>query len=471
MNRIQFESLWNLPIGCLFILLLSGFACRKDQRDGHKRPNFIVVYTDDQQFNALGAIGNQVIITPNIDRVASGSMAFHEAHVVFSLCSPSRAALLTGRYGSQNGVLGLGSTLKAGERTLAQFLKQHNYNTAMTGKWHIKPTPDQLGFDICSYFFGNGTYYGRKVIHYGDTIFPQNHVDEFGVQQSIKFIEKSAFQANPFFLFHCPQTPHMNGELIWDAEESTKALYRIDAMPVPANHLDDLQDKPPYLKNVRNKTQADKYGYPDSTSIRLHTRDYYAVITELDKFLGELFNKIDELNLWDNTYLIFMSDNGWMLGDHGFTSKVLPYRPSTLVPLFIKGPEIDAGVTRTLVSNLDIFPTILQLADIPISNNIHGRSLVPLLHGDVLKDRDHLIYEGLGSYGGSGYNLTVIDEEYRYIETYATSNLVAIQFQELYHRINDPLEMKNLAKNSAYIETMKAMRKKINKYKQSVLPH
>src|SRR5690606_19281874 len=152
--------------------------------------------------------------------------------------------------------------------------------------------------------------------------------------RSADFLREAASTGKPFFLFHCTQLPHMNADLQWKAKPETLEKYKASDMPVAENRLDDLTLKPPYLRAVRNRTQAAKYGYPAEEAIQHHTKEYYAVITEMDAALGTVFEAVDELGLRGNTYIIFLSDNGWMLGDHGFTSKVLPYQPSTQVPFF-----------------------------------------------------------------------------------------------------------------------------------------
>lgn len=414
-----------------------------------EKPNFIVIYTDDQQYEGMG-LYNPAVVTPEMDRLAGQGFQFSNAQVAFSLCSPSRAALLTGNYGSRNGVLGLGSSLNADQTTITQYLHEAGYTCGLSGKWHIRQDPGTLGFDFCSYFRGNGSYYGREVIHLGDTLYPAMHVDEFGVKQSMAFVESCLAKGNPFFLFHCPQTPHMNGALIWDAREESKEKYRIGDMPVPGNHLDDLDQKPGYLHSVRNRLQAYHYGYPDSLAIQEHTRDYYAVISELDAFLGVLFDRVQQPDLRNNTYVIFMSDNGWMLGDHGFTSKVLPYESSTHVPFWITGPGIRQGINGSLVSNLDIFPTVLELAHLQVPPEVDGKSLFPILTGESMEVRDHFIYEGLGSYGGSLPNLTLISGSLRYIVTYEDETLSEVVYRELYDRKTDSLEMHNLVHREAY---------------------
>lgn len=454
----------------LLLLLTTCESTRTSSKEKLTRPNFIIIYTDDQQYNGAGFNENPIIKTPNLDKMADQAMVFTNAHVAFSLCSPSRAALLTGRYGIANGVLGLGSKLNKGERSLAYYLKQEGYRTAHFGKWHLGQPPVKLDFETYNYFKGNGTYYERKFITVNDTIFPEIHCDEYATEKAIEFLEEMSQDAEkPFFLFHCTQTPHMNGELVWDAKPTSKEIYQIDDMPVPPNHLDNLQGKPTYLHTVRNRTQAMKYGYPDSLAIQSHTRDYYAVISEMDRFLGKLFNKIDTLGLNENTYIIFMSDNGWMLGDHGFTSKVLPYLPSTHVPLWIKGPNVPIGRDSSIVTNLDIFPTILSLAGSQILKNLHGESLSPLFQENVNWERKHLIYEGLGTYGGGKHNITVITPEMRYIETYTDEKLSEIKFKELYHQVTDPFELNNLADSIAHKNAVLSMQDKILNFKSSIV--
>lgn len=439
--------LLSLPLYLFFATKAFGY-----QHDDHfaERPNFIFIYSDDQRYDALGANGNPIIYTPELDKLANQGVRFTNANVVFSLCSPSRAALLTGRYGSANGVLELGSDLNQGEKTLAQYLKEAGYVTGMSGKWHLGKKPEETGFDFSVYFNSNGDYYNRLIFDEGNPIRPEIHCDQYCAARSVDFLEDVANSGKPFILFHNTQLPHMNGDLIWDAKEETKALYEVEDMPVANSRLDDLANKPDYLHTVRNFTQAKNYDYPNVLSIKEHTRDYYAVITEMDIYLLQLFESIEKLGLRDNTYIFFMSDNGWMLGEHGFTSKVLPYRPSTRVPFFVLGPELSPEINHEMVLNIDMAPTVLELAGIEIPTSMHGSSIVPLLKRDIMEWRDGFVYEGLGSYGGAKPNLTVITKKFRYIETYEDELLDKINYIELYDQQVDPDEIHNLAKIDKY---------------------
>lgn len=435
----------------------------------NKRPNIIFIFTDDQRYDALGANNNNVIITPELDKMAQQGIRFTNAHVVFSLCSPSRAALLTGRYGSANGVLQLGSDLNANEITVANYLQEAGYKTGISGKWHIGRHPADAGFDFSVYFEGNGTYYGRTIYDEGEKVNPEMHCDLYCAKRSVDFLKKAVEGDKPFFLWHNPQTPHMNGNLIWDARVETTKKYNVNDMPVANNRLDDLKNKPEYLNHVRNLTQAKVYGYPESNAIQQHTLEYYSVITEMDQFLGLLFNTLDELELRENTYIFFMSDNGWMLGEHGFTSKVLPYRHSPHVPFFVVGPELPTSVNNNIVLNIDMAPTILELAGIKIPSEIHGKSVIPILKNENKTWRSSFVYEGLGTYGGAKPNLTVISDEFRYIETYDDESLNTINFKELYDQKNDPSEMNNLVLDKNRQKLLNTIEQEINRHKREIL--
>ena len=448
------------------IILTFTFSCYSEK---DSRPNFIIIYTDDQRQDAVGFSGNHVIKTPSIDRMASKGMQFTNANVVFSLCSPSRAAVLTGRYGSANGVLHLDSDLNQNEKTIASYLKEVGYRTAISGKWHLGREPKNAGFDFYTFFKANGTYYGRTIFDMGEKVKSEIHCDEYCVNRSIDFLKDAVSKDQPFFLFHNTQLPHMNGKLIWDAKQETLDKYNQEEMPVAKNRFDNLENKPEYLKTVRNRVKALDYGYPDSIAIQKHTKDYYAVISEMDNALGRLFKTIEELDLMENTYIFFMSDNGWMLGEHGFTSKVLPYKPSTWVPAFVLGPDVKSKINKSIVLNIDMAPTILELAGLECPENIHGRSFSGLLTGEKQETREAFIYEGLGNYGGAKPNLTVVSKDFRYTETYEDESLGTIIFRELYQQIKDPNEMDNLVENASYQSIILEMKTYIENHRKEVL--
>jgi arylsulfatase A-like enzyme len=158
-----------------------------------------------------------------------------------------------------------------------------------------------------------------------------------------------------------------------------------------------------------------------------------------------------------------------MLGEHGFTSKVLPYYPSSSVPLFILGPNVKARTDENLILNIDMAPTILELAGVEVPKNIHGKSLKEVITDKERFVRNAFVYEGMGNYGGAKPNLTVVSKEYRYIVTYEDKSLSKAIFEELYNQKNDPDEMHNLAKNTKMKEIIKQMDSEIENHRKEIL--
>lgn len=471
LNKSHFKiDCFRLTTACTIPLLVAtSVAASQKVKMKQAQPNILVIYTDDQRYDALGANENKVIITPVLDELLSKGVRFNQAHVAYALSSPSRAAMLTGRYGSQNGVLDLKGVVNEGEVSVAQLLQEQGYTTAINGKWHLHQKPEQLGFDEACYFNSNGRFYKRTIHDHGQVVKPTEHCDSYCADKSVDFLRRQKGSDKPFFLYHCTQLPHMNHKRVWNALDETKAKYNVDDMPVAANHLDDLKDKPAYLKTVRNRKVAKEYGYPDTKAIQKHTRDYYSVITEMDSFLQRIIDELEAQGLMDNTYIFFMGDNGWMLGDHGFTSKVLPYRASTHVPFFVLGPGIKHTENNSLVSNIDIAPTMLELAGTQVPENMHGKSLLPILQKGKSKVRKAFVYEGLGKYGGAKPELATISGQYRYIVTFTDHGLKDIDFQELYDIEKDPDEMHNLAGEKKYKSVIKKLSKPIAKHRKKVL--
>ncbi|MDO8539940.1 MAG: sulfatase-like hydrolase/transferase [Opitutaceae bacterium] len=436
------------------------------------RPNVLFILTDDQRFDSVGANGNPHIHTPNLDRLAARSVRFTNANVVMSLCSPSRAAILTGRYGSSNGVTSLGAALRPGETTFAQHLKSAGYRTGMVGKWHIGGEPEAVGFDFSCFFRSNGTYFGRPVRDQGKDVRPAQHVDEYCVDRSIAFLEDAARRTGPFLLWHATQLPHMDNRNAWPSPEEFRALYDPKKLPLPSTIKGDLTGKPPYLAGVRNRTQADKYGYDDPAVVRGHVRDYYAVVTQLDGMIGRLLDALERLGLRDNTWIVFMSDNGWLLGEQRMTSKVLAYADSIRVPLMIAGPGLKPRVEPGLALNIDITPTLLELAALPASKTMHGRSLVPLLRDANSAWRDAFVYECLDSYGGTRPMLGAMNAEWSLIQTWETRadvGTAAPPFVELYHRRTDPAEQRNVAVEPANAAIREQLQREIRDHLAQIL--
>lgn len=417
------------------------------------QPNFIVITTDDQRADVIGALNRGATITPGLDRLVKRSLVFTDAHAVFALCSPSRAAILTGQYGSRNGVPFLDGALNEPQRSVAYQLRQRGYQTAVSGKWHLKTLPQEAGFDWAVTFYANGAWHNRAVNRNGETVKPAELIDLFTAHESARYLRERQ-RNKPFFLWHCTQLPHMDQNLKWPSTEKSLALYNPLKMLLPRtwNELATTNDKPPQLLTARNRTQALQYGYDKPERIRKHTQEYFAAISDLDDSLAPLWAAIDDEKLWENTFVIFLGDNGWMLSEHGLTSKVLAYKPSSQIPLMVAGPKLRAGRSSHLALNIDIAPTLLALADAPIPAGTQGK---PLPFARKTR-RDVFVYEGLEGYGGTKPFLAVISAQWKLIYTWDEAVQVgksAPSFVELYDRQRDPDEARNLAADAKLQKT------------------
>lgn len=424
---------------CTLIALAftSGFA------EAESRPNILFILTDDQRYDALGCAGNDIIRTPNLDRLAERGLRFENAFVTLSICSPCRAVCMTGQYNSRNGVTQVGNhRIAANSPHLPKLLRDAGYQTAMFGKWHMGDKPAELGFETFEYFTSNGPYYGRTFKVGDRTKRVDQFIDDYVADKCIDYVKEATKSDKPFFLWMCTQVPHMNHKHEWNARPETLQLYADADIQVPPSWHDDLSGKPPYLEAARSRQQALKYGYDKRENVLNHIRRYYAAVTEVDASIGRVLDHLEETGLNDNTWIVFMGDNGWLLGEHQFTSKVLAYEESMRVPMIIAGPKGRTGLEERFALNIDLAPTILELAGASADERMDGTSLVPILQGKNIDWRDRFVYEAPVSQLGTNPLWAVRTKNQKYIATHMPDGTF---FDEYYDLQKDPGELQNLA--------------------------
>ncbi len=379
-----------------------------------------------------------------MDALAARGVRFSNAFVTTSLCSPSRAAILTGRYARACGVPRLGGKLNAGERTVAQLLRERGYRTAHVGKWHLQNDPAAAGFDRAWVFHGNGPQRNRAVVEEGRKGVAPGHIDAWVADRSVEYLREAAKGDAPFVLFVNPQLPHMDGRRSWDVRPEFSAAYASVEPPVPDSWNDGFCGKPPDLPGGRSRQVALQDGLDTPEGIRARIRGYAAAVTEVDDHVGRVLRAVDEAGLAERTYVIFTSDNGWMIGEHGLTSKMLPYEASIRVPLVVAGPGIAPRVEPRIALNLDLAPTLLDLAGAPLPANLHGRSLAPLIRGESVPWRDRFLYDFPVEEIGVLPHATVRTERWKYVRTEDPA-APGGTFVELYDLATDPEERENRA--------------------------
>jgi arylsulfatase A-like enzyme len=452
MSRREFTRLGGaLALGTLASCKKGEMVLKKD------RPNVIFFMTDDQRWDGLSRAGNPYFNTPNIDRIAKEGAYFTNAFVTNSLCGPSRATCLTGKYSHNTGVRVNEGTFPTDQKTILERAREHGYLSAFVGKWHNKRWGRERELDYYFGFRGQGRYH--------DPVIQENHspeqtysgwVEDILAEKSIDFIRRAHLEAKPFMLCHWFKTPHQG----CIPAERHKDLYSDIEFPKPKTFNTDYEGKP---KAVR---EADmKIGGSGETSYvqdwNKFIRDYYRVLTGVDENVGRILDLLDELGLAENTLVIFTSDNGYFLGEHGFFDKRLMYEPSLRIPLVIRYPKaIKPGtVIDEFALNVDFAPTILDCAGIPIPEDVDGKSLRPLLEGREVEWREDFLYEYY-AYPDWHYvkpNKGIRTGKWKYIHYYDFPR----HEYELYDLENDPHEEHNLINDPVYKPVVEKLRKRL----------
>lgn len=461
------------------LLALLGCAATAAGALAEAPPNLLFIFTDDQRWNAIG-YRNPFAFTPNLDRISSEGLRFNQATIVLPVCTPARAAVLTGRYGMANGATTYGHPIKAEEVTFACLLQEAGYFTAMIGKWHNwlergnhddPPTafngdPRVFGFDEVRDMGNSRDFWQPIVLENGlRTRAPGTSLD-YEIDQTIDIIGRARQSEKPFAIYLSLLEPHgkmIRGGFNDHISDDVRRYYEehpLDTLPVPPSIFDDLVNKPPYLLTYRGRQMM--IGERPMSPQRFRANmNFLRLVTEMDFALGRLFEMLAREGLRENTYIIFMSDNGLFRGEHGFGSKGLHYEESIRVPAFVVGPGIRPGFDdRSLITNLDIKPTLLDLAGVDRPENLHGESLRRVLFDREPLPRPHVLYELPHPIPALGTKpaFSLRSHQWKFIRTYEDGPDAPATFEELYDLHTDPFEMTNLADRPEHRERLDAMR-------------
>lgn len=372
-----------------------------------KRPNIIFVMTDDQTVDQMSCYGNQILQTPNMDRIANEGTRFANAFCTNSLCAPGRGSILTGCYSGLHGIRGNSEKKGAIEQlnpdlpTFPQLLQQAGYQTALIGKYHIRQDP--VGFDEWRILPGQGVYFDPEFIENGVRTKYEGYVTDIITDKALYFL-KQIDESRPFCLLyqhkapHRPFTPaprhaHMYDEIefphpeTYDDDYATRRVAKLAKDMKFENSLaGDYNDLPENLTDEEKKEWI----------FQRFVKDHYRAVYGVDENLGRVLDFLDERGLTGDTLIIYTSDNGYFLGEYGWYDKRFMYEPSLRIPLVMRYPRLGfrGMVSDRMVLNVDIAPTILDLAGIPVPDHMHGRSLRPLLEGNTADNwRESIYYE------------------------------------------------------------------------------
>jgi arylsulfatase A-like enzyme len=420
-------------------------------------PNFLFIMTDDQRWDALSLAGNKILNTPNMDRVGREGIYFQNAFVNNALCGPSRASILTGVYSHIHGVVSNGDGpgfrnqpgLPQNIPTFVELLRRSGYHTGIVGKWHLRSNP--TGFDHWVIFPGQGGYYDPQMIANGTRVVMRGHADDVVGDQAITYLNERP-KDRPFCLLFQFKSPHRN----WLPAERFKNAFKDVEIPLPRTFEDKLEGRPEAVRKAEMaiaempdfRDQGVDPSLPPRERARLNlqhlVRNYYSVLLSVDENVGRVLDYLDKQKLAENTVVLYTSDNGFFLGEHGMYDKRLMYEPSIRVPMLLRYPaRVKPGTVETrMVTNVDVGPTLLEIAGAPVPAHMQGRSWLPLMDGRPVAWRDAFLYEfyEYPAVHCVRKNRGVRTDRWKLIHYWEQP-----QEWELYDLQNDPDEVRNLA--------------------------
>ena len=475
-----------------------------------KRPNIIYIMSDDHAYQAISAYGGMLkdyAPTPNIDRIARDGMRFNRCLVTNSISGPCRAVILTGKYSHLNGFLtNEGQKPFDGtQQTFPKLLQKAGYRTAMIGKWHLGSDP--TGFDHWEILPGQGSYYNPEFINKEGHHTEKGYVTELITEQCIKWLNEAKDSGKPFMLMMHHKAPHRE----WQPGPNELSLYKNVIFPEPPTLFDDYTDRSTAersqdmtisktmrieedLKLYKDRSKMTITGLDRMDSVQMarwdavyspvikkfyeaslsgrnlvrykyqrYLQDYLACIAAVDKSVGEVLDFLKKNGLDKNTIVIYASDQGFYLGEHGWFDKRWMLEESYRTPLLIQWPGVvkPGSINNDMVSNIDLPETFLEAAGVEIPSDMQGRSIVPVLKGRTpsswRKEHYYHYYEYPGSHMVKRH-YGISTERYKLIHYYYD-----IDEWELFDLQSDPLEMKNCYNNPENNKVKQHLHKRLSK--------
>jgi len=491
------------------VVLAYGETAKKENAS---RPNILFIMSDDHASHAIGCYGSRINQTPNIDRLADGGVRFANCFCTNSICGPSRAVILTGKYSHLNGFATNRHKFNGAQQTVPKLLKKAGYQTAMVGKWHLKTSP--TGFDYWNVLPGQGQYYNPKLIEMGKASVHEGYVTDIITDIAIDFLDNRRDADKPFFLMCHHKAPHRG----WMPGPKYLTKYDDVTMPEPPTLFDDYatrgtaakkqemtierhlkraydlkldplpgkDGKPGKLTwNMKRLTPRQRkawdaaYGPKNKAfeeaklegkdllrwKYQRYIKDYLRCIASVDDSVGRILDYLDEKGLSENTIVIYTSDQGFYLGDHGWFDKRFMYEESYRMPLLVRWPgAVKPGtVADELVLNLDFAETFLAAAGVVIPGDMQGRSLLPVLAGDPPSDWRKATYYRYYEYPAvhmAHKHYGVRTDRYKLIYFHDLGEW------ELYDLEKDPHEVDNVYGNPAYAEQVKELKATLARLKK-----
>lgn len=440
----------------------NGGSLSLEKIPGNKPRNIIFILIDDQRFDALGFLKAQSFIkTPNLDQLAADGAYLQNAFATTSLCSPSRASVLTGLYAHKHKVIDNNNPVSKNLVFYSQYLQQIGYQTAMIGKWHIGGHFDdpQRGFNYWVSFKGQGSYLPEKngLNVNGKHVAQKGYITDELTDYALDFLNNRK-KDSPFMLYLSHKAVHGN----FVPAERHKGMFKDYSFKPPLSmNAGTHEGAPMWLQNQRNSWHGVEYPYHSTLDVGEYYKRYAETLYGVDESVGRIMSYLKKQGLLQSTLIIYMGDNGYQFGEHGLIDKRTAYEASIRVPMLAYCPDLikPGTVIKNMVANIDIAPTLLEAAGLKAPSYMDGTSFLSLLKGDAPgKWRNGLLYE---YYWERNYPQTptiqaIRGDRYKYIHYYGIWDT-----DEFYDLQNDPMEIKNLIRDNTYQDITKQMKEEM----------
>lgn len=492
---------------------LASLSCAGDLASHRKkpRPNILFIFSDDHAVQAISTFGSTINKTPNIDRIADEGIALERCFCCNSICAPSRAAVLTGKHSHMNGLMTNGNLFDGSQTTFPKLLQAAGYQTALIGKWHLRSNP--TGFDHWQILPDQGNYYNPDFIDANGKTRYTGYVTDITTDLAFEWLNTKRDPDKPFLLMCQHKAPHRT----WAPGPAHLTMYDDVTIPEPPTLFDDYAHRNSALKSnemeigrhmmmeydlkVAGSEEKDSLGRafknpelqrmtpeqrarwdaayePQNEAFRKasltgkdlvrwkyqrYVKDYLRCVASVDDNIGRMLNYLDREGLADNTLVIYSSDQGFYLGEHGWYDKRWMYEESFRMPFVARWPGVIKPGTRTraLTQNVDFAPTFLEAAGVGVPQEIQGRSLMPLFRGDAGSWRKSLYYH---YYEEGEHNVPrhygVRTDRYKLIHYYDMDEW------ELFDLDHDPQELKSIYDDPAAQDVRRQMHAEIERVRQ-----
>jgi len=439
-------------------------AAARDQPAAGSKPNVIFVVTDDQRWDALGAMGNREIQTPHLDRLAREGTLFTNMFCTTSICCTSRASLLTGQYARHHGINDFHTPLSEAQyrRAYPDQLRRAGYRVGFVGKWGLGGPLPKDRYDSWHGFSGQGRYFPKD---------GSGHLTHRLGDAAIEFLD-GCTPKQPFCLQISTKAAHVQDSdpHPFQPDPRYRDLYTGVTIPRPPSFTPQaLAALPEFLRTSEARVRW-KVRFADEAMFQKSVKDYYRLLTGVDDVVGRMVDTLKARGLADRTVIVFTSDNGFFLGEHGLAGKWFMYEESIRLPLLVYDPRLP-GAARgrkvdAMVLNIDMAPTILDLAGVARPTTMDGRSVMPLVRGERVKPREDWFYEHLFKHPRIPKSEDVRTERWKYVRFVEFDP----PYEQLFDLKQDPLELHDLARLQASGKKLAAMRQRWRRWRERLEP-